>query len=380
MQALARQGLTDEQVRTLLHADALLVAPGMELLAADLTVIGDLSGDLLDGTVEHNLLAPIHRTCNLTLSRDLAWGVDLVRPYTVLTDTVSKVSARFDLGVFTLTTPADALGETVPAYSVQGYDRLYLLDRPVGDSYTTGTNVLTAVKQAVTDAGLSGVLLDGTASAATLPVGLSFPLVTEQRGADGRTDRSGVTTWLNVVNDLLATVGYRSLWADERGVFRSGPYVEPTARPSEFTFDADERATLVGQDRTRVQDKWRAVNRWVFVRRNLGGDPPPAPTEGAGIYVVPNGTGLLTRAKIVPDVDVVDQAALVAYGDRVVADDRRGVAPKLTITTGPLPVAGHADVVTYRDRALGQPVKCQAVRWQQPILGGDCTWDLEVIA
>lgn len=45
-------------------------------------------------------------------------------------------------------------------------------------------------------------------------------------------------TWLTVVNDLLATINYGSLWADMDGRLRVEPYVAPADRPIAATYGA----------------------------------------------------------------------------------------------------------------------------------------------
>lgn len=378
--AAPRDGLTEQQVFGLLHADALQVSAGCELLASDLTVVADISDDLVDGSIERNMNATIHATCKLDLTRAAVWGSQLARPYMLLTDVLRGVTARFNTGAYVLVTPEDVVGSEPRTYSVQGYDRVYLLDRPVGDSYTVpaGTEYLAAVRTAFTAAGLTGVLLDGTATGKTLPIAMSWPLVNIETGTDGKKDQSSVSTWLRVINDLLAAIGYRGVWADENGVYRSEPYQQPSVRGVEWTLDADSRATLVGADRTRIADQWKRNNRWVFIQRNLAGDPPPAPVEGAGIYTVTEPTSGLVWTRV-EEMDAADQAALIVQGDAIVAADRRRTET-LKVTTAPLPIAGHYDVLTYADVALGGARKVQAIRWSLPLGGGDMTWDLEVVA
>jgi hypothetical protein len=46
------------------------------------------------------------------VSRELVWGVDLIRPYMRVTDKLTNLSARFNVGVFCLTTPARDAGES----------------------------------------------------------------------------------------------------------------------------------------------------------------------------------------------------------------------------------------------------------------------------
>ena len=371
--AAPRDAFTAAQVTSLLLAPAITVNAGLERLNSSLVVQEDISNDLLSGQVERVMNATVHGTCKLEISRVLSWGLDLVRPYMTLTD--GKITARFNLGVFSLTTPERAVGWTPETYACSGFDRLYLLHRPVGDSYAivAGTGYLAAVRSVVTAAGLSGVELDGTAEAKTLPTDMTWPL----RPVSGTV---GSTTWLNIVNDLLAAVSYRGLWADENGVFRSEPYVNPITRAPEFTFTVDAQ-TIVGEDRTYVQDIWAVANRWVFIQQN----PTAAPVEGAGQYTVNNANnGLtsqssrgLTWTKVV-ELGAADQPSLVAQGDVIVAADQR-VAATVKPTIGPFPVAGHWDVFTLVDPSLSV-TKVVCSQWQLPLDGSDMTVVWDVIA
>lgn len=384
LNAPPRDGLTAAQVTALLTGPTVAVSAGAELLTPALAFVQDISDDLAGGSVERVMNATVHGTCNLSLSRALAWGTDLIRPYMTLT--AGAVSARFNLGVYSLATPVRQIGVNPETYDVQGYDRIYLLDRPVGDTYTVaaGVGFLAAVRTAITASGLSGVSLDGAAEAKTLPVAMVWPLIQAQTGADGKPSSSS-TSWLGVVNDLLGAVGYTGLWADENGSFRSNPYALPATRSSEFTFTADDtNLTIVGEQRDFTQDTWAVPNRWVFIQQNR--DPAAAvPVEGAGIYTVNNTADGLTSqtarglvwAKVV-SLDAADQSSLVTQGNNIVAADQR-VTASLKVTTGPWPVAQHRDIYTYADSALGASRKVQATRWSFDLSGSDVTWEMEVV-
>jgi hypothetical protein len=341
------------------------------------------------------------------MATELPWGSSLVRLFQTLTDNLSGLAARRNLGVFCLTAPDQVLGETVTlddgsqatGYTVSGQDRLYLLQRQIGSSWVVGPDhsVLQAVAEAFAAAGLSGVQIDTTASAATTPGFMVWPLVaTDDTSstatgsvtlADGTTtDGSGPTTWLTVINDLLALVAYRGVWCDENGIYRCGPYTDPGMRPSQFTFDADADDSTVGVSRTRTQDLWKAPNTWVFIQSNLPDGVVPA--DGAGIYYPPpNATdgpasesarNGLKWASVV-SFTAADQASLVAQGDAQIAKDKRA-GLTLQITTAPYPCAGHFDVFTYRDQAIpGGQVKVQATSWQIPLNGDPVSWTLEQV-
>lgn len=381
--AAPRDGLTADQVVAILSAPALQVGAGLHQLNAGLEQVADLTDDLQAGSVERQMYATVHGTCKLQLARALSWGVDLVRPYMDLSD--GTTTARFYLGVFALTTPSTAAGVAPVVYDVTGYDRLYLLNREVGDSWEApaGAGVLAEARRAIAAAGLVGVQLDTTAEATVLPTAMSWPLVP----ATGGTGGSGPATWLRVVNDLLASVNYTGLWTDELGIFRSGPYVAPINRQPEWTFDSADPRTILGARRERTRDVWATPNRWVIVQQNRDAAAgPPSGTDGSnGLYVVNDVTTPLTgqtaRGQVWPRqvaVDAADAASLVAVGDRIVAADKRVTATR-TSTTGPFPPAGHFDVFQLNDAELGN-ARVLASRWALDLGGKDTTWTWEEVA
>lgn len=371
-----RDGLTAAAVSTLLEAPGVAVDFGAELLAADLTFVEDISDDLAGGSVGRNMNATIHGTCQIQLSRELTWGVDLVRLYMVLSD--STTVARWNVGVFALVTPDRKVGETPETFDVQGYDRLMLLNRHVGADYTVaaGTTYRAALLQAFADAGLSGVLIEGSAADDTLPATKTWPLVGKNQADPDQTNSP--VTWLRVVNDLLRAINFRGVYANQDGVFVCEGYKAPATRAPEWTFDADDVDTIVGEDRVLFEDVWATPNRWVFRQTNRPSGAPAA-TEGDGIYTVNNvsdgPTSQNSRGLVWADVidfEAASQAKLVELGDRRVAADLR-VTSVLQVSTGPFPGAGHADVFTYRDDAIGER-KVVATEWDMDLAGGDVSW------
>lgn len=375
MQALTaspRTALTTSQVTDVLTGPSLSVSAGLELLDTDDVLVEDISDDLLGGTVQRSNYANVHATVSLSVSRALSWGAARVRPYMTLSN--DDTDARFNLGVYVLATPERQIGETPETFGVQGYDKLYLLQGEIGDTYTVASGVayLTAIRDVITASGVGGqVLLDATAAATTLPAARVWPLVENE-----------APTYLRVINDLLAAIGYRGLWTDENGAFRSEPYQAPSVRAVEWTFDADDECTtLVGEDRAVVDDLWDTPNWWRFVRRDLATEP----TEGAGFYTVTNQSdgqtsidalGYTRRRTVF--LDAANQASLVAQGDRIVQTDRRR-SSLLNVTTAPLPIAGHFDVASWVDSAAGGTRKVLAQSWELPLTGEDMRWTFETV-
>lgn len=371
MQPLARDGLTTAQVRQLLVGSAGVVYNrGLEVLDAALNVVGDISTELDSGNVAHAGLADIAGTCSLRVTADLDYGRQLARPFLDVGD--GTVTARFRMGAYVLRRPSSTYGQSPRTSSIDGSDRVLLLQRPVGNSYSVAadTGYLAAVRQVIADSGLSAstVLLDGTAQDKTLPAAKVWSLF--------QPDGTTATTWLRIVNDLLSPISYRGLWTDELGKYRSEPYADPASRGPEFTFDLGPDSIL-DPLRTVTQDLSQVPNAWVFLQQNLvdASGNPAEPVEGAGQYTPPmnqsdgptsiDGRGGLRFLSVVR-LDAADQASLVRQGNSRVAADRR-VTKVITVRTAPFPAAGHLDVYTYIDSEAGGRMKVQETAWTQSL-------------
>lgn len=375
------QPVTAEQA-ALLTCDAPAVDFGCDLLTLNLEYLEDLSPDVTGGQVSRSMNRAPHGELRLQLSRELAWGTVLVRPWQSITDTVTGDSATWYTGAYLLTTPEQPEDEDVPLLDATGGDRSQLLDRPVAEDYTAaaGTTYRQALLDVFTAAGLSGVLVEGSAADDVLPVDRDWPLVGRSSDPD-QTDSP--VTWRRIVNTLLEAINFRAVWVDESGLFRCQAYRDPAARPPEFTFDAeDAHTTIVGTERRLLRDVWKTPNRWVFRQSNRP-DGAPAPTEGDGIYTydLPDEHALsaVSRGMVWPtvfDYEAATHNKLVELGDRRVAYDLR-ITSTLKVRTGPFPCAGHADVFTF---LAGSSRKVQAASWSFDLAGSDVTWDWEVVS
>ena len=358
-------------MRSLLTGSSLEISAGLELLDTSNIFVSDISDVLDGGEISRSNFADVHGTCQLQIVRELAWGKDRVRPYMTLSN--DSISARFNLGVFVLTTPETSRVNDVITYKVSGLDLLFLLQSGPSDTYvaTSGTTYLTAVQAVLTASGVGvGLQLDGTGSATTLPVTMVWAL-----------NPDAETSWLEIINDLLGAINYRGLWANENGVFTSSPYAAPSTRAIEWTFDTSNSATnIVGPERTLTSDVWGAKNWWRFVRKAMTSKP----IEGAGIYTVTNASsgrtsvaalGRTVKAKV-EFLNAADQTSLVAQGDKIIASNQ-AISRSFTIEVDPLPIASHFDIVELID--AGFTDKCQVTSWSLPLDGSQGRWNLESV-
>lgn len=366
-----RDGYTyDEVVAVIRDTPAPLVGAGAELIGMDLETVEDLTADLFGGSVGRDSYATLHGTCDLSLGRGLDWANAIVRPY------VTMDGLRFDLGAYLTSVPSEQTGTDPMVYEVQGHDILLLLRNRVGTGYSlpAGTVVLDTVEAILLAQGFLRYVIDPEKYDAVLPAALVWPL-------------DDNTTWLTVVNDLLAAVGYRGIWSDWRGALRCEPYISPTDRDAEWVYHGTGAASQLSVGKTVTRDLFDTPNRWIAVRRdNIDG---PQPVEGDGMYTYTNEyigpTSVEARRRVITapliQVDAVDQAALVAaVQDRAAADMSTPTVIELAVPV-PNPAHWHFDRVFVDDPALGGFAEVLVTKWTLPLAPdtGDMTQTWSVL-
>lgn len=355
---------------SIVESAAVKVACGLDLLSSTGAFVADISESLCpDGSsITRDVGGKIHGTCTLELARQLAWGSDRVRPWITLTD-YTGASQTWYLGVYVMVTPTRSAAESPTTYSVQGYDLLAILDCPYGSTYAlaSGAVVLTAIATLLTAAGGTNAVSQA-AIASTLPAAKVWPL-----------DDNNTT--LSIINELLAVIGYESLWVDRDGRWRADPLVADSVKSPVWAYDAESTTTTVGEDRAETADFFATPNRWVFVNK----DAAASPSEGAGIYTVSNAadgpTSIAARGRTITRIvhlSAASQAALVAQADIIVAADKR-VARTVEMSVSPNPTHWHNEVVTFSDPALGASGRWKVTGWTLPLDGGDMQLSLEAV-
>lgn len=353
--------LTSAQIAAI-RAPQQSIRLGLDLLNQSDQFVMDLSGDMQrNGSVKHQNYADIHGTFEgLVIARELDWGTDRVRPWMTIN------GERFNLGVYIMTTPSLVIGDSIQTYSVTGYDKLQILSDEVGDSYwiAAGESYIESIHQVIVDSGFPGLsaVIDNSAADKLLDQPMVWAL-----------DTNSPTTWLRIINDLLAKIGYWGLWADQDGILRSSPYQPLGTRGEEWTFDVGDRNTnIVYQDRSLDIDEFYQYNWWRFIRK----DYPTALSEANGQYTVDRSFGQ-RKVKKVRELDAADQQTLIALGDQEVESDLIRTRT-VKIKTGALPALGHFDVFAYDDPALGI-FKAQARNWSLDLATGRTDIEMEVV-
>lgn len=359
-----RSDKTSAQIINLIENEpSKIIGAGAELLNLNLDVLEDITTNLVDGTVRRSNYATLHGSASLNISRELPWGRAIVRPF--MTIESGATLARFNLGAFFTNTPERVLGTTPLTYSVECFDLLHALDTPTGEAFqvASGTRYLDAVEGILTDQGFTRIIIDRTRATTTLPATKVWPIAEN-------------ITWLIVVNELLAAIGYRGIWSDWDGYLRCESYETPSTRQPEWTYNATSLNSIVTQERTYIRDFYAAPNRWVATRN--GQIDTTTPVEGAGIYTEVNqnngdtsisarGGRVITRLL---SFDAADQAALIAQTKSAIEADLT-LKTKIIVGSAPNPLHGHFDVVRFTDAEAGADLKLLESSWELSLTGGD---------
>lgn len=165
------------------------------------------------------------------------------------------------LGVYLVTTPEDQYSPDGVSRQLDLMDKLkILIDDKVEWTYTVpaGTVVTDRVKFLLGSTNETQVTVEDsdevTQATLTWPVG---------------------TSKLRIINDLLESINYFSVWVDLEGYFRVHPYVKPRSRPIAFTFKSGEKSIFSGSY-TRVKDRYNLPNKYI-VKGQSDGDSAYVP-------------------------------------------------------------------------------------------------------
>ena len=358
-----RNALTAAAVTTLIRdAPSTRFGFGCELLDRSLSVVADITPYVQGGSVTRTSYADLHGSATLAIGTDLDWGSAIMRPY--MTVTSPQTTARFNLGAYFASTPRTTYGMRPVVHEVDGIDVLDALRTPVGESYAVAAGVvyLVAIETILVALGYpaGAYAIDQTSASAVLPTARTWVL-------------DDNTTWLTIVNDLLSSIGYMGVWSDWDGRLRVQQYATPVNRQPEWVYDTGLTTSMLSLHREVERDMYSIPNRWVFYRSNVV--EGEAPVAGNGIYTVTNENGgtssVEARGRVITRVvplDVADQAALIASGQRIVDADQR-VESKVTLSTWPNPLHWHFDRVEVRDPDLGPTAQALVTKWTLPFDG-----------
>jgi hypothetical protein len=272
----------------------------------------------------------------------------------------------FPLGIFLLSTPTRSDEDGIVMREIEAYDGLVVLD---DDKFTERFFIAGGTKytQAVEDLLRSAGVRKFNVSDASYTVG--------QSGIEFKVG----TSKLQAVNSLLSAINYTPIWVDADGNYTSYPYVSPSNRASEYTYE-DNDISIIYNGMEEELDLFSVSNVWVVTQSN----PEKEPLVSSLINDDPDSqTSTVNLGRNIVDFreveDIADQETLDAYTERI-AFEASQLFGKLKFKTALMPFHEYSDVLEVRYSPLEINDSFSETSWTMELkAGGQMTHEVRKV-
>lgn len=250
---------------------------------------------------------------------------------------------------------SEGLEETARV-DVECYDRTVILEE---DAFTdryfvaAGTKYLDAVQNILVTSGIDRVLIAREAPT-VVPVDREWDIG---------------TTKLEIINMLLEEINYNPIYCDADGNMVLSPYVEPTVAGVSYTYAAGDMS-VIASELSATQDFYSVPNVFIATSSN-----PDLQQDYRAVYVNDNPASALSTVQrgrtIVSEVYTLDAVASQAELDAYVrkkAFEANQVYEEIQFTTALMPIHGSGDIL-----ALDHPAArgiYQELSWEMNLSAG----------
>ena len=320
-----------------------------EVMDRNEELIGDLKG-VKGGTLAWSSKASIHSSGSIDMS-DLGDRVDWLNSrvrITVFTKDDDGEEVATQVGVYIPTAPVHEWDDGARTYTVELLDKLSMLDTDIvtdargnAETFTVpkGTNIIRQIKAIIADLGETSPAIVEDEANETAQADMVFPAGTSR---------------LKIINDLLDSANYFSLWCDGAGRFRVTKYKAPKDRTPIYQMEeplAEGETSLLGVSWTHDEDIYSIPNRVVAVQQ--GDDEEEGMSSVADLNILdPNSRfNQKNRGRYITEVydgvEATSQANLDGWAERKL-DDLVNAANKVEIEHVFLPDLLMNDTILFR--------------------------------
>lgn len=347
MLPLARNGLTADQVKKILHAGARNIRFEYQLLNRNDTYKKTLN-TVVDCRVDYSSLSSLKASANIKMKEDATVDYlnDRIQPFCIFAKENTEI--RFPLGIFLLNSPSRSDTDNAVYREIECYSKLQILSQDMfGERYfiPAGTNYIAAVAQIISSSGETKINL----------VPYSAATVTDK-------EYNIEMSKLDIINELLKEINYYSLNVDREGYFISKPYILPVDREVEYEY-IDNEISVIGQGASEELDLFNVPN--VFVRYL---DNPERPALRS-VYenINPDSlTSTVNRGRRIVDIRAIDDiASQDALHDLTIREayNASQVYGHLEFETAIMPMHDYLDCLYLRYIPLGINDKYIETSW-----------------
>lgn len=268
------------------------------------------------------------------INDQINWYRDELQPVVIIDGVESS------LGIFRPTTVTTAEEDFTKTVTVSAYDRCWLASTTKTESLlhlSAGDGYVETIKKLLQVCGIVNVI--AAPSAATLP-------------AD-REDWQTGTSYLTIVNDLLAEIGFNDLWFDADGLAHLEKYSAPSATAIKRRYGARDLLLPMGRDWSDETDVFDAPNVFVCICDNADRSATLTATAENTSF---GAKSILSRGMRIAQVtkvkQIADQESLQAYADKLCNESLLGTR-EITFYTPVNPGHGVGDIISIDHDDIG---------------------------
>lgn len=306
----------------------------VDLLNLQDIAVGELDG-VTDGQFTLNVNATIRGGGSVEYTgAPVDWNKYRIQPW--YRTEAGDLFEEWPIGVFLVATPVTAYSDAGQAVTLELYDKTEILNSdliPASYQVPAGTNIIEAVRAVLAAAGQTRTAMEETDQ--TLATSMVWPPGTSR---------------LRIINDLLDSANYFSIWVDGDGVYRANAYQDPRSRGVAWTFE-DNDESIYSPEFSHDFDTFAVPNRVVVTGQSDGDSAAPvavASDTGNGRFSYKTrGNRWITRYE--EGQEATDQATLNSIAARLLSEGQQ-VGSTYQIEHAPIPLDLNA-AVNFRRNA-----------------------------
>jgi hypothetical protein len=348
-----RAGFTADEIKAALVAPQRRIRFRYELLGRDLNYKRDLK-TVSGASITFDSTASIMRTARFRLKEDGDIDFKSARIRPVFCMRMPNTWAEWPLGVFVLSTPERLTERKNVTREIEAYDlnhvlksggikeRLYL---------RTGTRYTDAVLYVLSLAGIKRANV----------IGAEDVLRADREYAIG-------TSWLEIINDLLAAINYTPIHPDENGIFEAYRVRDVELADIQYCYSTRTDSVILPGAKART-DYFNVPN--VFIAYVSSPDLPAMHSvyendDPTSPYSTKNRQIVLEKREL---TDISTQRELDAYVRRW-ALDATAAPHDVSFPTGLMPMHGFQDVYQFDHERLGINEIYRETFWDMELVAG----------